>query len=112
MGDNQVRRQRAFGCSCCRRSPLNHFRQFQPAPKPKDAHVGVVKEFHSPAAPSAAAVPSGSDLAKEIEAYEASSPAEAAAPAQSAAAETPAQGETADDFLEGLKADLKHDAHH
>ena len=35
-----------------------------------NAHVGHVKEFHSPAAPKAPVVPTGADLAKEIEAYE------------------------------------------
>jgi F-type H+-transporting ATPase subunit h len=35
-----------------------------------NSHVGQVKEFHSPAAPSAPQVPSSADLAKELDAYE------------------------------------------
>lgn len=35
-----------------------------------NAHVGQVKEFHSPSTPTAPSVPSSADLASEIEAYE------------------------------------------
>lgn len=35
-----------------------------------NAHVGQVKEFHSPTAPQAPVVPTGADLAKELEAYD------------------------------------------
>jgi hypothetical protein len=35
-----------------------------------NAHVGQVKDFHAPTSPQAPSVPSGQDLAKELEAYE------------------------------------------
>lgn len=38
----------------------------------KDAHVGQVKEFHSPASPAKPESLSSADLAKELDAYDAS----------------------------------------
>lgn len=38
--------------------------------QPANAHVGNVKEFHTPSAPKAPVVPSSADLAKELQAYE------------------------------------------
>lgn len=106
-----------------------------------------MREFSSPAPPKAVAVPAGSELAKELETYEAGvralclntfnpfsgrthtdtrthtplstttlqSPADASASSQQTSTSASAeehQGETAEDFLEGLKADQKVEAHH
>jgi len=100
----------------------------------KDAHVGQVKEFHSPAAPAKPESLSSADLAKELSAYDASvrcnsilhqydsdigplfiaqSPAETnTAAATSTDGEVVEHRESADDFLEALRAPPAQEAHH
>lgn len=93
---------------------LRELKAFKPTPQAKDAHMGQVKEFHSPSAPQKPDVPSSADLAKELEAYERSSPSDATHDA-AVATEVPEEssGESADEFLENLrKPPVVHAAHH
>lgn len=73
----------------------------------KDAHVGVVKAFSSPALPSAPALP---DLASELTAYDATEPTRATV-ADVTTGHEPAAG--AEAYLEFLEADeVQEEAHH
>ena len=74
----------------------------------KDAHVGVVKAFTSPALPSAPALP---DLASELAAYDATEPTRATVADVSSGHGQPAAG--AEAYLEFLEADeVQEEAHH
>jgi F-type H+-transporting ATPase subunit h len=74
----------------------------------KDAHVGVVKAFSSPALPSAPALP---DLASELAAYDATEPTRATAADVPTGHGEPAAG--AEAYLEFLEADeVPEEAHH
>ena len=74
----------------------------------KDAHVGVVKAFSSPALPSAPALP---DLAGELAAYDATEPTRIAAAGVPTGHGEPAAG--AEAYLEFLEADeVQEEAHH
>ncbi|GAA93950.1 uncharacterized protein L969DRAFT_92144 [Mixia osmundae IAM 14324] len=48
---------------------LKELKAYKTPTQSKDAHVGHVKEFHTPSAPKAPTIPSSADLAKELEAY-------------------------------------------
>ncbi|THV02644.1 hypothetical protein K435DRAFT_716797 [Dendrothele bispora CBS 962.96] len=88
---------------------LKELKVYKPAPVAKDAHVGVVKNFSSPSAPKPPTLPS--DMATELNAYDASEPTLASTDAAKAA---PTEGVSgADAFLEFLEQDLpKPEAHH
>ncbi len=74
----------------------------------KDAHVGVVKPFSSPALPSAPALP---DLASELAAYDATEPIRATVADVPTGHGEPATG--AEAYLEFLEADeVREEAHH
>ena len=74
----------------------------------KDAHVGVVKAFSSPALPSAPALP---DLASELAAYDATEPTRATVADVATGHGEPAAG--AEAYLEFLEADeVQEEAHH
>jgi len=73
----------------------------------KDAHVGVVKAFSSPALPSTPTLP---DLASELAAYDATEPTRAAVADVSTGHGEPAAG--AEAYLEFLEADVQEEAHH
>ena len=74
----------------------------------KDAHIGVVKAFSSPAYPSSPALP---DLASELAAYDATEPTCAPAADPPTGHGEPAAG--AEAYLEFLEADeVQEEAHH
>ncbi|KAI0033506.1 ATP synthase complex subunit H-domain-containing protein, partial [Vararia minispora EC-137] len=75
----------------------------------KDAHVGVVKSFSTPAAPKPPTLPA--DLAAELAAYDVADPVRA--PAEGAKAEG-VLGAGAEEFLQFLEADVveEHHGHH
>lgn len=74
----------------------------------KDAHVGVVKAFSTPALPSAPALP---DLASELAAYDATEPTRATVADAPTGQGEPATG--AEAYLEFLEADeVQEEAHH
>ncbi|WFD36210.1 hypothetical protein MCUN1_003087 [Malassezia cuniculi] len=77
-----------------------------------DAHKGAVREFATPAAPSAPASLSSSELAAELEKYASSEPDLAAAPASSADEAAAAETEDVNAYLAQLQADVKVEAHH
>jgi F-type H+-transporting ATPase subunit h len=75
----------------------------------KDAHVGSVKQYSTPAAPKPPSVPS--DLAAELSAYDAADPTRAPVKVDAASGEH--VGQSPEEFLEALEADeVVHKAHH
>jgi len=76
----------------------------------KDAHVGAVKTFTQPPAPSAPAVPT--DLASELAAYDAAEPVKAEAAPIAKASTTEETTGGADAFLSFLEQDLPKPVHH
>ena len=78
----------------------------------KDAHVGSVKVFTSPAAPKAPALPA--DLAADLASYNTSEPTKAEVEAvRSTGLSEEQAGEGAEAFLTFLEADVKPaEAHH
>jgi len=88
---------------------LKELRAYKPAPLPKDAHVGNVKQYTMPPTPKVPTLPS--DLASDLSAYDAAEPvpAEAAKPA-TIASEDNITG--ADAYLNFLEQDLPKDEHH
>ncbi|GLB44583.1 putative ATP synthase complex subunit h [Lyophyllum shimeji] len=85
---------------------LRELKSYKPPAVPKDAHVGVVKQYTLPPAPQPPMVPT--DLASELATYEAQEPTKVAA---AAPAEEEASG--AEEFLTFLEQDLpKEEAHH
>ncbi|KIY67401.1 hypothetical protein CYLTODRAFT_422581 [Cylindrobasidium torrendii FP15055 ss-10] len=109
---------RAFSSSAAARKDLvqdlylKELKAYKPAASTKDAHVGLVKAFSAPIAPSAPTLPA--DLASELSAYDASEPAIAEAPAAVASSDPAAEaGAGAEAFLSFLEADLpKPEVHH
>ncbi|EKM76201.1 hypothetical protein AGABI1DRAFT_102489 [Agaricus bisporus var. burnettii JB137-S8] len=88
---------------------LREIKAYKPNPTPKDAHVGVVKQFSLPPSPQAPAVPA--DLASELSAYDAVEPTTASATTASASGEGTEGG--AEQFLGFLEQDLPtKSAHH
>jgi len=75
----------------------------------KDAHVGAVKKFTLPPSPKSPALPT--DLAAELEAYDAQEPT-AAAPAVQATSATEEATDGAEEFLAFLEQDLPKVEHH
>ncbi|KAN0118234.1 ATP synthase complex subunit h domain containing protein [Russula decolorans] len=87
---------------------LKELKSYKAPPVAKDAHVGVVKAFSSPALPSAPALP---DLASELAAYDATEPTRATAADVPTGHGEPAAG--AEAYLEFLEADeVPEEAHH
>lgn len=85
---------------------LRELKSYKPPPVPKDAHVGLVKQYTLPPAPQPPTVPV--DLASELAAYDAAEPTKVAA---AAPAEEGASG--AEEYLSFLEQDLpKEEAHH
>jgi len=78
--------------------------------KAKDAHVGSVKTYSTPAAPQPPSLPT--DLAAELSAYEQTEPSIADAP-KPVATSTDGTAGGAQEFLAFLEADIpKEEAHH
>ncbi|KAK7045489.1 hypothetical protein VNI00_007742 [Paramarasmius palmivorus] len=111
-----VSRTRLFSSSVVSRKDLvqdlylRELKAYKPAPVPKDAHVGSVKQYSAPAAPKAPSLPS--DLAAELSAFDASEPTLATAPkpVSSSSADTVSG---ADAYLDFLEQDLpKREEHH
>jgi F-type H+-transporting ATPase subunit h len=78
----------------------------------KDAHVGAVKEFRSPAAPTAPALP---DLASELSSYDAEQPTSLASSSTEKVSSEVEEGTGggAKEFLEFLEKPLpKPEVHH
>ncbi|KAH9056432.1 ATP synthase complex subunit H-domain-containing protein [Lactarius vividus] len=87
---------------------LKELRTYKAPPAAKDAHVGVVKAFSVPTAPS---VPTLPDLATELAAYDATEPTRADATDVSPVHGGPAAG--AEAYLAFLEADeVQEEAHH
>ncbi|KAI0277830.1 ATP synthase complex subunit H-domain-containing protein [Russula aff. rugulosa BPL654] len=87
---------------------LKELRTYKAPPVAKDAHVGVVKAFSSPALPSAPALP---DLASELAAYDATEPTRGTVADVATGHGEPAAG--AEAYLEFLEADeVQEEAHH
>ncbi|GAA5979434.1 hypothetical protein JCM11641_005031 [Rhodosporidiobolus odoratus] len=81
-------------------------------PKPVASAAGATKSYSTPSAPKAPEVPDAAALAKELEAYDASSPSlESAKPA---ATETADESEQlgADEYLRLCEEDVKVEAKH
>ncbi|KAI8992798.1 ATP synthase complex subunit H-domain-containing protein [Trametes punicea] len=89
---------------------IRELKSYKPPPQPKDAHVGVVKNYSAPPTPQPPTLPA--DLASELSAYDTAEPtfAAAAKPAQSEESSGPTGAES---FLAFLEADEPQaEAHH
>ncbi|KAI0270567.1 ATP synthase complex subunit H-domain-containing protein [Gloeopeniophorella convolvens] len=86
---------------------LKELKSYKAPPAAKDAHVGSVKAFSTPAAPAAPTLP---DLATELAAYDAAEPTRAAATAAPTTHGEPAAG--AEAYLAFLEADEVEEVHH
>ncbi|CAE6499352.1 unnamed protein product [Rhizoctonia solani] len=92
---------------------LRELKAYKAPVKAKDAHVGVVKSYTAPSAPSPPSAPT--DLASELSKYDAAEPTLADAPAATTSPAAQAQGDvgSADAFLAFLEQDVpKAEAHH
>jgi len=114
---NGARSARAFSSSAVSRKDLvqdlyvKELKSYKAPPPAKDAHVGAVKQYTIPPAPKAPALPS--DVAAELNAYDASEPSKDAAPKAAATTATETAGEGAETFLAFLEKDEpKAEAHH
>ncbi|GAC98690.1 hypothetical protein PHSY_006284 [Pseudozyma hubeiensis SY62] len=77
-----------------------------------DSHKGQVREFQTPAAPKAPAVPSSSELSSQLEAYASSEPDHAEAPTTSSSEGALTEGGDVNTYLREAAADIKVEAHH
>ncbi|KAL7005597.1 hypothetical protein EMMF5_004842 [Cystobasidiomycetes sp. EMM_F5] len=97
---------------------LRELKGYKPKEVAANAHVGNVKEFHSPSAPKAPVVPTGADLAKELEAYDAEEPSLGAAKTDASASsssESEGSDQSADEYLAFVEQEAKRQpapAHH
>ncbi|WWD22143.1 hypothetical protein CI109_106632 [Kwoniella shandongensis] len=90
---------------------INQLKAYKPAPKDQNAHVGAVRSFSAPKAPTAPSLPT--DLASELSKFDAEEPTIGGGGAKPAAASSAEGGESADEYLTFLEKDLpKHEAHH
>jgi F-type H+-transporting ATPase subunit h len=87
---------------------LNIYSLFQAA----DAHVGQVREFATPSAPKAPAVPSSSELASQLQSYSSSEPDHAEAEKAASSGESSGDREDVNAFLANAAADIKVEAAH
>ncbi|KIM41951.1 hypothetical protein M413DRAFT_71087 [Hebeloma cylindrosporum] len=111
----QASSKRAFASSAVSRKDLvqdlylREVKAYKPTPLGKDAHVGAVKKFSLPPSPKSPALPT--DLAAELEAYDAAEPTLAARVAQATTATEEGTG-GAEEFLAFLEQDLPKVEHH
>ncbi|KAK9894992.1 hypothetical protein P389DRAFT_172521 [Cystobasidium minutum MCA 4210] len=98
---------------------LRELKQYKPKEMSANAHVGNVKEFHTPAAPKAPVVPTGAELAKEIEAYEreeVEASSDAGVASEDAESAAVSQTQTADEYISFVEQEARRqpspDAHH
>ncbi|OCF39931.1 F-type H+-transporting ATPase subunit H [Kwoniella heveanensis CBS 569] len=90
---------------------VNQLKSYKPAAKSADAHVGSVRTFSAPKAPSAPTLPS--DLAAELSKFDAQEPTIGGSAPKAAAAATAEGNESADEYLKFLEQDLpKAEKHH
>ncbi|WVF70026.1 hypothetical protein IAT40_004812 [Kwoniella sp. CBS 6097] len=91
---------------------VNQLKSYKPAAKTADAHVGSVRTFSAPKAPSAPTLPS--DLAAELSKFDAQEPTIGGSAAPKTSGAAPAEGnESADEYLKFLEQDLpKAEKHH
>ncbi|KAK6903958.1 F-type H+-transporting ATPase subunit H [Kwoniella mangroviensis CBS 10435] len=91
---------------------VNQLKSYKPAAKSADAHVGSVRTYSAPKAPSAPTLPS--DLASELSKFDAEEPVIGGSAPKATATATDAEGgESAEEYLKFLEKDLpKADAHH
>lgn len=71
-----------------------------------------MREFQTPAAPKAPAVPSSSELSSQLEAYAAAEPDHAEAVASSSSDGALTEGADVNAYLREAAADVKVEAHH
>ncbi|EDR09442.1 uncharacterized protein LACBIDRAFT_234095, partial [Laccaria bicolor S238N-H82] len=88
---------------------VREIKAYKPAPIPKDAHVGVVKQYSLPPTPKAPAPPA--DLASELSAYDATEPTVVVETKATESSEGAGEG-GADAYLAFLERDLPKVEHH
>jgi len=88
---------------------LKELKSYKPAPTPKDAHVGQVKQLHTPSAPPRPDVPTSASIASDLEAYSQDAPV--VSQSGPATEEGPVTS-GAEDFLEEVKKPVHDDHEH
>ncbi|EST05872.1 ATPase, F0 complex, subunit H [Kalmanozyma brasiliensis GHG001] len=91
---------------------VKELKGYKAPPKAADSHKGQVREFATPSAPKAPAVPSSSELSSQLEAYSSSEPDHAEAPASSSSEGALTEGGDVNAYLREAAADVKVEAHH
>ncbi|KIS69838.1 uncharacterized protein UMAG_02360 [Mycosarcoma maydis] len=91
---------------------IKELKGYKAPPKAADAHKGQVREFQTPAAPKAPAVPSSSELSSQLEAYAAAEPDHAEAATTSSSEGALTEGGDVNAYLREAAADVKVEAHH
>ncbi|TKY86069.1 hypothetical protein EX895_004894 [Sporisorium graminicola] len=91
---------------------VKELKGYKAPPKAADSHKGHVREFQTPAAPQAPAVPSSSELSSQLETYAAAEPDHAEAVASSSSEGALTEGGDVNAYLREAAADVKVEAHH
>ncbi|KAE8211284.1 hypothetical protein CF319_g2743 [Tilletia indica] len=91
---------------------LRELKGYKAPPKAADAHVGQVRDFHTPTAPKAPAAPAAAELSSQLDAYAKEEP-ELAAPTKKTSSEgSLTESGDASAFLKEAAADVPKDNHH
>ncbi|KAL9931824.1 hypothetical protein V8E36_009374 [Tilletia maclaganii] len=91
---------------------LRELKGYKAPPKAADAHVGQVRDFHTPSTPKAPAAPAAAELSSQLDAYYKEEPELAAPATKSVASEGALTEGDAAAFLKEAAADVPKDNHH